>query len=33
MKVIFDLIIFVGIASGISTYLGMKFVEWLEYRK
>lgn len=30
MKVIFDLIIFVAITSGISTYLGMKLVEWLE---
>jgi len=30
MKVIFDLIIFVGVASGVSTYFGMKLVEWLE---
>ena len=33
MKVIFDLIIFVGIASGVITYFGMKIVEWLEEAK
>lgn len=30
MKIIFDLIIFVAISSGILTYLGMKIAEYWE---
>ena len=33
MKAIFDLLVFTMIISGLLTYLGMKFAEWLETSK
>ena len=33
MKAIFDLMLIVCVLSGITTYLGMKFVEWIEMKK